>query len=362
MLPGLIWLLKGMYRLVLASTCEHGGHRHVWSGGVAPRSYRRDDRHGRRATARVRPVPSHLHAPSVSALWAPGLSSQTVPADLARLGQSRRGGAAGSRGHLGAALLYEVSQVLEGGPLGSRPPQEAGHPPHDGRGGAAGGRGWLARPASQLTLLARPSCLWPVCDAPERGRSWGKKAQGRRDTASLDWAWADCAGYGAAAARYAGPFWMLSAVDKRRYKRLLDDVLEHDPTHDAIRAFLGRLPRAWAARHRPLCGGTTDGAALYPVPRSEGGGEVPHPICTLHVLAEVGNAVLGAVASARQGLAATQPTLRRGRPSTPAAKQAVRTTKRLAAPGAALCAARHLFVPRHLSTTARKTLWRVSRG
>jgi hypothetical protein len=80
------------------------------------------------------------------------------------------------------------------------------------------------------------------------------------------------------------------------------------------------------------------------------------------MVAEVVKAVLGAVASARKGLAAQQPKLRRGRPSTPAAKQAARTKKRLAAQGAALFASRYLFVQRHLTKTERKTLWRVSRG
>src|SRR5262249_57189224 len=52
----------------------------------------------------------------------------------------------------------------------------------------------------------------------------------------------------------------------------------------------------------------------------------------------------------------------KGRPSTAAAKAAARTKKRLAAQGAALCTHRSLFVQRHLNTTERKTLWRVSRG
>ena len=161
---------------------------------------------------------------------------------------------------------------------------------------------------------------------------------------------------------YDGPFCILSAVDNRRYKRILYDVLDHDPTHDDIRAFLGRLKMALAARNLTLCGVTTDGSALYPVPLMEVFGEIPHQICTFHVLAEVGKAVLGAVASARKGLAATQPKLRRGRPSTPAAKQAARTKKRLAAQGAALFTQRYLFVQRHLNKTERKTLGRVSRG
>src|SRR5207244_11612387 len=99
-----------------------------------------------------------------------------------------------------------------------------------------------------------------------------------------------------------------------------------------------------------------------PEPRLEVFADVPHHICTFPIVAEVSKAVLGAVASARKGLAAQQPTLRRGRPSTPAAKQAARTKKRLEAQRAALCAHRYLFVQRHLNTTERQTLWRVSRG
>jgi len=79
-------------------------------------------------------------------------------------------------------------------------------------------------------------------------------------------------------------------------------------------------------------------------------------------VADVVKAVLGAVASARKSLAAKQPKLRRGRPSTPAAKQAARTKKRLAAQGTALFTHRYLFVQRHLSKTERKTLWRLTRG
>src|SRR5262245_21657497 len=48
-----------------------------------------------------------------------------------------------------------------------------------------------------------------------------------------------------------------------------DSLLEHDPTHDDIRAFLGRLKTALAARDLTLCGVTTDGSALYPAPLLE---------------------------------------------------------------------------------------------
>jgi hypothetical protein len=155
---------------------------------------------------------------------------------------------------------------------------------------------------------------------------------------------------------------MLSAVDHRRYQRILSDVLDHDPTHDDIRALLRRLTTALTARDLTLLGGTPDGSALSPAPLVEGCGAVPHHICTLPVLAEVRKAVLGAVASARQGLAAQQPKLRRGRPSTPAAKQAARPQKRLAAQRAALVTHRYLFVQRYISQTERKLLWRIPRG
>jgi phage tail protein X len=182
------------------------------------------------------------------------------------------------------------------------------------------------------------------------------------DTDFLDWALADFSGSVAADELYDGPFCILSAVDNRRYKRLLYDVLDHDPTHEDIRAFLGRLHTALVARGLTLCGVTTDGSALYPAPLREGCGKVRHHICPFHIVAEVVKAVVGAVASARKGLAATQPQLPKGRPSTPAAKAAARTKKRLAAQGAALFASRYLFVQRHLNKTERKTLWRVSRG
>src|SRR5262247_4032907 len=189
-----------------------------------------------------------------------------------------------------------------------------------------------------------------------------KKAQARLDPAFLDWALADFSGYVAADELYDGPFCILSAVANRRYKRILYDVLDHDPTHDDIRAFLQRLKTALTARDLTLCGVTTDGSALYPTPLVEVFGDVPHQICTFHIVAEVNKAVLGAVASARKGLAATQPKLPRGRPSTQAAKTAAHTKKRLAGQCAALFAHRSLFVQRHLNKTERKTLWRVSRG
>jgi Transposase len=182
------------------------------------------------------------------------------------------------------------------------------------------------------------------------------------DTDFLNWALADFSGYVAADELYDGPFCILSVVDNRRYKRLLYEVLDHDPTHEDIRAFLRRLTTALVARALTLLGVTTDGSALYPEPLREVFGKVRHQICQFHGVAEVSKAVLGAVASARKGLAAQQPQLRRGRPRTPAAKQAARTKKRLEAQRTALFTHRSLFVQRHVSKTERKLLWRITRG
>src|SRR5881409_2097310 len=129
------------------------------------------------------------------------------------------------------------------------------------------------------------------CPLPTSKTGWRpgeKKAQSRMDTEFLDWALADFSGYVAADALDDGPCCILSAVDNRRYKRILSDVLDHDPDHDDIRAFLRRLHTALAARDLTLRGMTTDGSPLYPTPLAEVFGEVPHQICTFHIVAEGG--------------------------------------------------------------------------
>src|SRR3989442_4361194 len=161
------------------------------------------------------------------------------------------------------------------------------------------------------------------------GRPGEKKAQARMDTDFLDWALADFSGYVAADELYDGPFCMLSAVDNRCDKRILYDVLDHDPTHEDIRAFLGRLKTALEARDLTLLGVTTDGSQLYPEPLAEVFGGVPHQICQFHVLKELTKGVLKGVAKERERLAQCKPTLKRGRPSSKdkAARRAARKSK-----------------------------------
>ena len=56
--------------------------------------------------------------------------------------------------------------------------------------------------------------------------------------AFLDGALEAFAGYVAADALYEGPYCVLSVVDNRQYKRMLYEVLDHDPNHDDITALL----------------------------------------------------------------------------------------------------------------------------
>src|SRR5512142_2090962 len=83
---------------------------------------------------------------------------------------------------------------------------------------------------------------------------------------------------------------------------------------------------------------------------------------TVHVLREVVNAVLSAVAQERKRLTATAPKLPRGRPSTKAARRAARRKRRIEGKVGDLFAHRHLFVRRRLSPSERATLRRITRG
>lgn len=182
------------------------------------------------------------------------------------------------------------------------------------------------------------------------------------DTDFLDGALADFSGDVAADALDDGPFCMLSAVDHRCDKRLRSDVFDHDPNHEDLRAFLGRLKTALEARDWTLLGVTTDGSALYPEPWRDVFGEVPHQLCQLHVVQDIVNAVRSVVASARKSLAAKHPTWPRGRPSTKAAKQVARTKKRWEQQRADVYKHRHRFVKHSWSTRDRKTFGSIPRG
>ena len=180
----------------------------------------------------------------------------------------------------------------------------------------------------------------------------------------LDWALADFSGYVAVDELYDGPFCILSAVDNRCYKRLLYDVLDHAPTHDDIRAFLGRLKTALAARDLTLRGITIDGSALYPEPLAEIFSGVPHQLCQFHVIKELTKGVLKAVAQERARFSQSKPQLKRGRPAAndQEARRRARKSKAIHQKISDLFQDRYLFVKRRLKGSERKRLLHITRG
>ena len=214
-----------------------------------------------------------------------------------------------------------------------------------------------------MDSLARSPRVRPLRHDPELGRGrGGEKAARRIPTDYLDWALSDFSGYIAADELYDGPFCILSIVDNRTFKRLAYQVLDHDPTHADIEAFFRRFQTALLARGLSLEGITTDGSSLYPEPIATVFGDVPHQLCTFHVIKEMTKAVLGAVAKLRKGLAGQAPKLARGRPGSKAARQAARRKKRIAGKVGELFEHRYLFVRHHLTASQRKTLARITRG
>ena len=190
----------------------------------------------------------------------------------------------------------------------------------------------------------------------------GKKAKGRMASDYLDGAVADCSGYIAADELSDGPFCVLSIVDNRQCKRLVYDVLDHNPTHEDIRHFFGGFKAALDARSLTVLGITTDASPLYPGPVTEIFGHVPHQVCEFHTVAEITKAVRKAVARGRTALAAQMPKLPRGRPASKEAKHKARTKHTLQQQVTDVFDNRHLFVQHYLTPAARKTLVRISRG
>jgi hypothetical protein len=162
---------------------------------------------------------------------------------------------------------------------------------------------------------------------------------------------------------YDGPFCVLSAVDARQQRRLLYEVLDHDPTQVDILLFRARLHDHLRARGHTVRGITTDGSPLYPRPIALALGGVPHQVCEFHVLKELTKAVLHAVARIRKQLTARAPKLPRGRPRAAlAARRQHRRAQRLQQRVADLFEHRHLFVRHHLTAAQRVVFRGLCRG
>jgi Transposase len=187
-----------------------------------------------------------------------------------------------------------------------------------------------------------------------------KRAADRITRDYLNDALSDFSGYIAADELYDGPYCILSIVDNHRFKRLIYDVLDHNPTED-ITKFFTRFQEALTARGLSLKGVTTDGSPLYPTPIAQVFGAVPHQICQFHVIAEINKAVLKAVAQARRQWKAALPKIGRGRPSA-ASRPRAACRKRIEQKISDLFDHRHLFVQHHLTPAERTTLGRITRG
>ncbi len=178
----------------------------------------------------------------------------------------------------------------------------------------------------------------------------------------LDWALRDFSGYIAADELYDGPFCVLSIVDNRTFKRLIYQVLDHDPDHKDIAKFLRRCKMGLQTRKLRLCGVTTDASPLYPEPLRAVFGDVPHQICEFHIIKELTKAILRAVAQVRKKLAERKPAAKRGRPTTRAAKRVAWQREHLQQKIGDLFQHRHLFVEHNLTPAKRRILQRITRG
>lgn len=182
--------------------------------------------------------------------------------------------------------------------------------------------------------------------------------------AFLEWAREAFSGDAAVDELYEGPYCVLSAMDNRHDKRVWYEVLAHDATHTDIEAFLGRLKTALDERGLALKGITTDGSALYPEPIRIVFGDVPHQLCTFHMLKDLTKGVLKAVATERERLARSKPKVKRGRPSSKehAARRRARKSKSIQQKISDLFQDRFLFVKRHVKPSERKRLLHMTRG
>jgi hypothetical protein len=161
---------------------------------------------------------------------------------------------------------------------------------------------------------------------------------------------------------YDGPFCVLSIVDNRTFKRLLYEVLDHDPNHDAMTLFFRRFRKELDRRGMTLRGVTTDGSPLYPEPLAQVFPGVAHQVCQFHVLKEINREILKAVTQVRRDLKTKLPKLNRGRPSSAKARQTARRKKKREDKIADLFEHRYLFVQHSLRGRDRKVFSRITRG
>jgi len=227
--------------------------------------------------------------------------------------------------------------------------------------------GWSWRTAyhtEQRPGIYGETTVFSCLSGPSRTglRQRGKKAQEHVEGEYLDAVLRDFSGYIAADELYDGPFCVLSIVDNRTFRRLIYEVLDHDPTHEDITRFFRRFRSILNKHGLQLKGVTTDGSPLYPDPIAQIFGDVSHQICEFHVIAELTKAVIKAVAKVRRELKGTMPKLQRGRPSSAAQKNAARRKQRIQKKITNLFEGRYLFVKHYLTPGEKKKLALITRG
>ncbi len=184
------------------------------------------------------------------------------------------------------------------------------------------------------------------------------------DSTLLDWALASFSGSVAAEERSAGPDCVRAVVDHRQDTRMLSAVRDHDPHHDDIAALLRRVQTALAQRDLARKGITADGSARSPAPLRTVCGQVPHPRCPFHGIKELTQGVVQAGAKARDRVATSTRTVKRGRPSSTdkAARRVARTNKTLQQKISDVFQDRLVFVKRRLTRAARHRYLPITRG
>ena len=162
---------------------------------------------------------------------------------------------------------------------------------------------------------------------------------------------------------YDGPFCVLSIVDAHQQRRLMYEVLDHNPTRLDILMFFARLNDHLCARGLAVAGITTDASPLYPLPICLVFRDILHQICEFHILKELTAAVLRVLAHLRKRLAEQKPQLPRGRLRRSKKNQALRQqAQAIQQRISSLFEHRHLFVRHQLDNAQRAILRRLVRS
>jgi len=162
---------------------------------------------------------------------------------------------------------------------------------------------------------------------------------------------------------YDGPFCVLSAVDPHQQRRLLYEVLDHDPTRLDILWFLAHLHGHLRQRGHAVAGITTDAAPWYPLPIRLALGPLPHQVCEFHLKKELLGTILRILTRHRQHWAAQKPRLPRGRPGKgKKARRLHQQAQEIQQRVAELFEHRYLFVRHHLDAAQRLLLRRLTRS